>query len=134
MADLKSSIENYQSAFETLKKFLSTPVVDDRDRAGVIQAFEYTFELAWKTLQKFAQQQGEDTVGPRGAFEFAFKNKLILAEDELLFIAMMKDRNLSAHTYREKTAQALFENIQKNYVSILEKLLNKLSRTLTGQG
>lgn len=130
MADLKSSIANYKSALDTLKKFLSTPVVDERDRAGVIQAFEYTFELAWKTLQKFAQHQGIDSVGPRGAFEFAFKNKLIPAEDELLFIAMMKDRNLSAHTYREKTAQTLFENIQNDYVNILEKLLNKLSKTL----
>ncbi len=128
MADLKSSIENYQNALNSLKKFLSTPVVDERDRAGVIQAFEYTYELSWKTVHKFAQFQGEESVGPRGAFEFAFKNNLIPSEDEKLFIAMMKDRNLSTHTYREKTAQSLFENIQNNYVRILEGLLGKLSQ------
>ena len=49
---IKNSIENYEKALKKLHEFLSEPIVNDRDRAGIIKAFEFTFELSWKTIQK----------------------------------------------------------------------------------
>ena len=73
LSKFKFSLSNFEKAFERLKEFLEEPVVSDRDQAGVIQGFKSTFELAWKTLQKYSQEMGIDTNGPKPVLREAFK-------------------------------------------------------------
>ena len=67
---MRHSYENFQSAYGELVNYLSLPIETPRDRAGIIKAFEFTFELAWKTFQKMATIEGVDNViGLKSSFQ-----------------------------------------------------------------
>lgn len=72
---------------------------------GVIQRFEFTFELMWKVLKEYMETAGfSDFVsGPKGILKFAFKNGII--NDEEIFSKMLEDRNRTTHMYDEKNSR-----------------------------
>jgi nucleotidyltransferase substrate binding protein (TIGR01987 family) len=97
-------VRNFSLALASLEEFVAEPVCTNRDKAGIIQAFEFTYELAWKTFQRLAQNEGLQVALPRQAFSSALQAGFIPPEEEPLWIAMMQDRNLTSHTYHESLA------------------------------
>ena len=94
-------------------------------RAAAIQAFEFTYELAWKTMQDYLQFKGYDgIVGPRPVIEQSFQMGLI--EDGLKWMEMLIDRNLTTHTYDHKTTLKIIRHIRKHYVDLFTKLYERL--------
>lgn len=84
------------------------------EQQGLIQAFEYTHELAWKTLKDFLESRGaQNLYGSKDTTREAFKNDLI-AEGEV-WMDMVKSRNLTSHTYDEATAAHIVAAITKSY-------------------
>lgn len=88
---------------------------DILQKQGIIQCFEYTFELAWKTLQDFlAQERGyADAKGPRPVLEQAFQDGLI--KNGLVWLDMLKSRNLTTHLYDEKEVEGIYKKVAKKY-------------------
>jgi len=80
---------------------------DDLDRDEVIQRFEFTLELLWKTLKLLLAYQGIECASPRKGIKEAFRAGLI-GDDEIL-LDMLEDRNRSFHIYDESTA-SFFHN------------------------
>jgi nucleotidyltransferase substrate binding protein (TIGR01987 family) len=119
---------NFRKTLSELKKYLSIPVSNDRDRAGIIQGFEFTFEQSWKSIQKIAAEQGASIGSPKAAFSFAMQNQWILISDEPKWLALLKDRNLTSHTYQEELAHEVIERIQTQYVRMFESLLASLEK------
>jgi hypothetical protein len=64
-------VRNFSLALASLEEFVAEPVRTHRDKAGIIQAFEFTYELAWKTFQRLAQNEGLQVASPRQAFSSA---------------------------------------------------------------
>jgi nucleotidyltransferase substrate binding protein (TIGR01987 family) len=84
------------------------------EKQGLIQAFEFTHELAWNVLKDYLETQGvQGVVGSRGATREAFKNGLIA--DGEVWMDMIKSRNQTTHTYNEETANAITEAILTRY-------------------
>lgn len=98
---------NLKQAFGQLESYLSEPAKTDRDRAGVIQAFEFTFEQFWKAFQKVAGAQGLEANSPRQALQAAFQIRLIESMEENVWLEMLKDRNLTSHVYHGATNLAI---------------------------
>lgn len=119
---------NYQKAFLKLQQFLAEPILTERDMAGVIQAFEYTFEQAWKVMQKIAVQNGFEVKSPRKALEVGMSMSLIKTGDEDDWLSMLEDRNNTSHNYQEALAKEVFERISKIYFPLLEDLLKKIQQ------
>lgn len=117
------SLLNFRKTLNELNVFLSTPIVDNRDRAGIIQAFEFTFEQSWKAIQKIAFTQGVEIASPKSAFTYALQNDWIPAADEQKWLQLLKDRNLTTHTYQELLAKEVFARIQNDYVHMFGYLL-----------
>ena len=122
-----AKVANLQAAFTRLETFLSFPIQDDRDEAGVIQAFEFTFELAWKTLQALAEAEMLSVATPKAALRFALRAGFINADDEALWLQMLEDRNLTSHTYKAEFARIIFGRIQAQYLSLLRGLVERIS-------
>ena len=110
----------FESALKSLRAAVAAPVTEDRDLAGIIKNFEFTYETGWKYLRAQLDQQGVGSNTPREAIESAFRAKMI--DDEQTWLAIMKDRNLTLHTYDRAFAEAIVERIKGQYMAIFEKL------------
>ena len=99
---IKISLKNIDKALEELKSYVEEPIETNRDRAGIIKAFEFTFELFWKTYQKLAQNEGLEVGGPKSSLKAAFQMGLVLPEEENIWLRMLDDRNLMFHVYQSE--------------------------------
>jgi len=119
---------NYKKALAQLKEFVD---LGDRlnklEKQGMIKAFEYTYEPAWNTIKDFYEYQGETAFqGSRDAILMAFNRKLIKDGDG--WMQMLKDRNLTSHTYNEEVADEISENIISKYFELFESLKTVLEK------
>lgn len=97
------------------------------EKQGVIQAFEFTHELAWNMLKDFLQDQGNQNIkGSKDATREAFKVELI--GDGEQWMAMIQSRNISSHTYDERTAERLVEVIIRDYYPLFVALKTEMEK------
>ncbi|MEN8236622.1 MAG: HI0074 family nucleotidyltransferase substrate-binding subunit [Pseudomonadota bacterium] len=101
-----------------------TDMQDDRDKAGAVQAFEFCFELAWKTMKRVLQKRGIDTRSPRDCFRQAALNKLISAPE--IWFDFIEKRNLSVHTYHHENLEMIV-----GIFDVFSKELDRLIQNLT---
>jgi len=105
---------NYSKALDQLTKFIEKGELNELEKQGMIQAFEYTYELAWNTMKDYFEAQGETTIfGSRDAFRLAFKRGLI--ENGEAWMAMITSRTLTSHTYNEEIAEEIVDDIATVY-------------------
>jgi len=125
----KQRFHNYKKALVTLKsavELAASRELTDLEKQGMIKGFEFTFEMAWNVMKDYLEGQGIiGIIGSKGAVRHAFNNDLI--EDGQIWIDMIKDRNLAAHSYDEKTAEALAASITGNYYNQLAAFAEKMS-------
>ena len=108
-------------ALTRLKEAVNLPIVNYRDKAGIIQSFEFTYEMSWKLLKSALEEEaGNSPSGPRSIFKEAYQLELI--ENEGVWLAIIKDRNLASHTYEEKMADQVIDNVKTSYLLEFEKL------------
>lgn len=118
---------NFEAAAQKLAEFARLNDGSEIHRAGLIQAFKLTFEQCWKALQKIAGNQGvTDIASPKKAFECAIAAQMIPAADEPAWIAMLTERNLTTHTYREKMARDISDSVLSKHLPLLSGLLARM--------
>jgi len=121
--------ENYKKALNQLESSLLITSPSIVERAGIIQMFEFTAELAWNTLKDLLEYQGENNiVGSREAINLAFKAGIIT--DGVSWLNMLKSRNLSSHIYNEPIADEILSDIINIYHSLFQELLTTLTAKL----
>jgi nucleotidyltransferase substrate binding protein (TIGR01987 family) len=122
----KQRFSNYKRALTQLGEFLEKKELNKLEKQGLIQAFEYTHELAWKTLADFLKERGNtDIFGSKDATREAFNLGLISEGD--IWMDMIKSRNLTSHTYNEEISQMIVQHIQDLYYDAFKKLMLKLN-------
>ncbi len=125
----KQRYSNYQKAFEQLTEFIRRENLNKFEEQGLIQAFEYTYELAWNVMKDYFEYQGEQMIsGSRDAFRLAFKRGLI--SDGELWMDMIASRIKSSHTYHEETAKEIVGKIKKQYFDLFSKFYNTMKSKL----
>lgn len=101
----------------------------DLEREGLVQRFEYTFELAWKVLQDLLTFKGYEFVkGPNGTLQQAFEDGIISNHDG--WRAMAKARTLTSHTYDEEDILDIVNDIFDVYAPLLTDLDNRLGKLI----
>ena len=127
-------LQNYRSAFNELDEAVALSNqrgLSKLEEQGLIQAFEYTYELAWNTIKDFYQNQGETGIqGSRDAIRLAFERGLIESGES--WMAMIKSRMLTSHTYNRETARLIADQILNNYHPLLKDLLVALEHSAGG--
>jgi nucleotidyltransferase substrate binding protein (TIGR01987 family) len=105
---------NYSKAVAQLTRFIERGELNEFEQQGLIQAFEYTFELAWNCIKDYFEAQGEVSIlGSRDAFRLAFKRGLIGNGD--IWMNMITSRTLTSHTYNEDTADKIAADVTTLY-------------------
>ena len=126
---------NFSRAFGRLQDALKegADALNELEQEGVIQRFEYTFELAWNTLKDRLEHDGIvlSPVTPRSVIRRAFQAKLISEGEQ--WIDMLGDRNRMSHTYDSATFAAIIEEIDRSYLERLDELHGRLSREIAEQ-
>lgn len=121
----KQRLSNFKKSLAHLAEAVEIEVPSIIQQAGTIQFFEMSFELAWKTLKDYLEEQGfSDIKSPKSTIKKAFEIDLI--EDGHAWLEALENRNLAAHTYDDETAKEIYELICDSYFPLLETLKNKL--------
>jgi len=119
---------NYQKALQQLENahtLFQQRALSELEKQGVIQAFEFTHELAWNCMKDYLYYQGNSEIkGSRDATREAFKINLI--EDGETWMEMIKSRSLSSHTYDLSTANTLVETIFESYILLFQHFQDQM--------
>jgi nucleotidyltransferase substrate binding protein (TIGR01987 family) len=109
----KQRFQNYKKALAIMTnavELTATRELGDLEKQGVIQGFEFTFELAWNVMKDYLEEQGiNDIIGSKNAIRQAFNKGLI--EDGEIWMDMVNGRNISSHSYDEEMSEKLINNI-----------------------
>lgn len=117
----KQRLSNYQRALARLQDAVAlreTRPLSDLEQQGLIQAFEFTHELAWNVMKDYFVYQGNATpiTGSRDAVREAFAVQLVT--DGQGWMDMITSRNQSSHTYNTETADAIVNDVVSRYAAL----------------
>lgn len=116
---------NLEKAYQDFAYACSLKTYSKLERSGLIQTFEFTFELIWKTLQDLLLSRGYQGInGPRPVIEQSFQDGII--DDGENWLKMLISRNLTTHSYNEKTAEEMAVMIKTVYFPMISKLIATL--------
>lgn len=107
-----------RSVFEDRKIGTLSPL----EREGLIQRFEYAYELAWKTMKDYLEASGItiNPVTPRTAIKAAFAAQVI--EDGQVWVDMMLHRNLLSHSYDGTKFQEVLDALENRYLAAFDEV------------
>ena len=124
----KQRFENFDKSYKLLNKYAKQPITTELERAGIIQFFEMTFELAWKVLKDYLEAQEYLVKSPRETVKQAFQIGLI--DNGHIWMDALSNRNLTTHTYDEELANKMTNEVITMYLPELDKMYEKLSKEL----
>lgn len=126
-------LANFSRALALLREAMANgpSALNQLEKEGVIQRFEYCFELAWKTTKDYMEANGFlfVVVMPRQVLKDAYAAKVIA--DGAVWIAMLDHRNLLSHTYNPAVFEEAVEAIHRQYLPAMEQLFNFLQQEAT---
>ena len=115
----ESLVSQYNNALLRLKDVMNKDK-DEYIRDSAIQRFEFTYELAWKTMKVYLKEKGAFEINfPKDVIRSAFKAGII--EDDPTWLEMVDTRNQTSHFYKESMAEDVYLKIKK-YLPLFEKL------------
>ena len=121
----KQRFQNFEKALHYLEDALKIKNPDMIQKAGLIQFFEISFELSWKVMKDYLQEQGAtDLQYPKEVIKTAFETELI--ENGHTWMKALTGRNLTSHTYNETLAEEVVSEIRRLYFPMLSQLYNSL--------
>ena len=121
----KLRFQNFSRAYNLLNSALEENDIGDLsnlEQEGVIQRFEYTYELAWETLKDYLEYNGVNIseITARNVFKESYSSGIIKNSD--IFIDMMLSRNLLSHTYDFNKFRDILIKVKKDYLPALSDL------------
>jgi len=117
----KQRFQNFDKAFKQLESaVIELDSLSDLEKEGLVQRFEYTFELSWKTLKDYLESQNVEAKFPREAIKKAFQYDII--GDGEIWMEMLEKRNLMAHTYDEAIFETAIQQISEMFFPEIKKL------------
>ena len=133
MTKLENKYENFGNAVNRLNEAnVAYKRNSDNDiyQDALIKRFEFTFELAWKTLREFMLDQGYslEILSPKGVISFAWREGIISNEE--LWLDMLQSRNLSAHDYGRELSADIADKISNRYCKELTALKKYIADSL----
>jgi len=119
------NIASLLKAFKKFENFRQNGRTE-QERAGTIQAFEYCFELVWKTMKRLLEVRGKIANSPRETFRMAALEGFI--SDPEIWFNFLQKRNITVHSYHENEAEEVI-NICPVFSRELKSFLKNIGIT-----
>jgi len=119
----RSKFEIFRHNVSLQVDYANLNLEEEQKRAGAIQAFEYCYELSWKTMRKVLMNKGVIANSPKDTFRAAAKINLI--DDPDNWFDFIDLRNTTVHTYDERKASEViqaFEQFSDSLTRFLQKV------------
>lgn len=126
----KQRFASFEKAYKLLSAAVALDHYNDLEKEGLVQRFEFTFELAWKTLKDLLESKGVSIKFPRDAIKEAFASGLL--EQGELWLEMLDNRNLLSYTYQEELAELAFTSIKERYYGAIVQLYQVMRTEIDG--
>ena len=120
----KQRFKNFETAISNLQEAVHKKDLSDLEKAGVIKFYEFTFELAWKTVKDYLEEKDIEVKFPRDAIKEGFLYEIISNGE--LWLDMLDKRNLMSHTYSKENAELAYHLILNEYFEELNEVYLKL--------
>lgn len=126
----KQRFSNFEKAFSQFEKFIQKKDdLNELEKQGLIQSFEYTHELAWNVLKDYLQYEGiQNLFGSRSTVREAFNKGLV--DEGQIWMDMIESRNKTVHIYEENILNTELDNIINKYHLEFSKLYHKFKNML----
>ena len=122
----KQRFQNFEKAFLALKEVTEIAAPTEIEIDAAVQRYEIAFELAWKPLQDYLEEQGyTDFKGPKRVLVKAFQDGLL--DNGELWMTMHEARNVLSHTYDYDKSRLIFKDIAGRYAGAFESLYKRLN-------
>ncbi len=125
----RQRLESFRKALAQLEAACELEEYSELERAGLVQMFAFSFELAWKTLKDKLFYDGFDEKTPRSVVRRSFEAAYLSEEDSEILLDALRRRNLLAHTYDEDVAERAVKLIKETYFPVLKRACSKLQDT-----
>ena len=121
--------DNYSRAFSLLREAVELQQkrpLSDLEKEGVIQRFKYTWELAWKTIKDYLENEGVvlEKITPKAVIVAALEARIIIRKED--WMRALDDRNRMSHVYSRIVFAEIVNNIEQGYLSLFDQLYEKL--------
>ncbi|MEK9159214.1 MAG: HI0074 family nucleotidyltransferase substrate-binding subunit [Patescibacteria group bacterium] len=123
---VKQRYSHFQQALARLEEAVAMKPKDRLALDGLIQRFEFSFELGWKVLKDWLNYKGFEVSAPRDVIQKAYQESFI--DDFEGWLKMLELRNVSAHEYSLEKADGLIELIQERFSLLLRGLKDTLDK------
>jgi nucleotidyltransferase substrate binding protein (TIGR01987 family) len=125
-------LDNYDRALTVLSdavKLATVRELSSLEKQGLIQSFEFTYELAWNCIKDFYMYLGDaDNIqGSRDAFRLVGKRQLLPMDDVTILMETIKSRQQTSHSYNEETAEEIYQLITQKYSRVFKALSLRLN-------
>lgn len=129
--------DNYSRAFSLLREAVELQQkrpLSDLEKEGVIQRFEYTWELAWKTIKDYLENEGIvlEKITPKAVIVAALEARIIIRKED--WMRALDDRNRMSNVYSRIVFAELVNNIEQGYLSLFDQLYEKLLTEVVDKG
>jgi nucleotidyltransferase substrate binding protein (TIGR01987 family) len=124
----KQRFQNFQKSLVDFRAALDKTEYTILEQAGLIQLFEVSFELAWKTLRDLLFYEGFEVNSPRAAIKQAFASDILVSPE--IWMEALEGRNRFSHTYDKKLAEDSLRSIKARYAPLFFELENTLKARL----
>lgn len=126
----KQRFQNFEKAFFFLTEAVEKESYSPIEIGGLVQAFEFTFELGWKTIKDYLYEQGIETNFPKAAIKEGFNTQII--KDGHVWIEMLERRNELSHTYNQEVAKNAVKVINHKYYPAINQVYEYFKQKLNG--
>lgn len=124
-------LDNFSRVLSQLEDACRQHTYSNLERAGLVQTFEFSYELGWKTLKDLLFYEGYDLNSPRAVIRQGFESHYLDEDDCETFLDALDKRNRLRHTYTEALALEAEALIKKHYYPMLLRLRQMLERRRT---
>lgn len=124
-------LDNFGKALSRLEDACNKDEYTDLEQAGLVQIFEFSFQLAWNVLKDLLFYEGYDMKTPREVIRKSFEVEYLSEDDCEIFLDALEKRNLLSHTYREEIARQAETLIKGQYHPMFQRMYAMLKEKST---